>query len=71
MLLFYFINLFYFISRTDMYSILAAIIVIFDAVLSLQTRNSYEVNKYEIREKRQYSPVIPNEVKGLVNISDK
>ena len=50
-----------------MYSILAAMIVIFDAVLSFQTRNSYEVNKQELREKRQYSPVIPNEVKGLVN----
>jgi hypothetical protein len=45
----------------DIYSILAILIVIFDAVLSLELRNSNN----ERREKRQFASVIPNEVKGL------
>jgi hypothetical protein len=45
----------------DIYSILAILIVILDAVLSLELRSSNN----ERREKRQFAAVIPNEVKGL------
>ena len=44
-----------------MYGILAIAFVIFDVVLSLETGKTSELSK---REKRQFSPVIPSEVKG-------
>ncbi len=54
--------------RLDMYRIFAITIVIFDVVLSFETRDSNELNKQERREKRQFSSVIPNEVKGLLHV---
>jgi hypothetical protein len=44
-----------------MYSILAISLFIFDLVLSLETRETSELNK---REKIEFSPVIPSDVKG-------
>ena len=46
-----------------MYSILTITFVIFDVVSSFETEKTNELSK---REKRQFAPVIPSEVKGTL-----